>query len=89
MNIEHSVQQILVDKFHVDRALIQPGATLQDLGLDSLSLMEFVFALEDAFTLRIPEERVESARERLTLEELSTIIREHLTMRAGIDGSPD
>lgn len=89
MNIEHHVQQILIDKFHVDAGLIQPEATLQDMGLDSLSLMEFVFALEDAFTLRIPEERVESARERLTLEELSTIIREHLTMRAGIDGSPD
>ncbi|WP_027474326.1 acyl carrier protein [Curvibacter gracilis] len=87
MNIEHTVQQILMDKFHVEGALIKPSATLQDLGLDSLSLMEFVFALEDAFQVRIPEERVESARERLTLDELSTVIREHLDRPAAAQGA--
>lgn len=87
MNIEQTVHQILTDKFHVDAALIRPQATLLELGLDSLALMEFVFALEDAFRVRIPEDRVETARERLTLDELSTIISEHLTLGNPVAGT--
>lgn len=81
MTIEHTIKQILVDKFHVDGARVQPSASLQDLGLDSLGLMEFVFALEDSFQVLIPEERVASAGERMTLEDLSALIREHLDKR--------
>jgi len=51
------VAGILVDQFEVDAGRVRPDATLVSLGLDSLALMEFVFAVEDRFRTRIPEDR--------------------------------
>ena len=46
---------LLKNKFGVSVENITPSTTLNALGLDSLSLMEFVFAAEDSFSIRIPE----------------------------------
>ena len=51
-----AVADLLNTKFDVPRENIQLQAELQSLGLDSLMLMEFVFAVEDEFAVRIPEE---------------------------------
>ncbi|MDD0811081.1 phosphopantetheine-binding protein [Curvibacter sp. RS43] len=81
-DIDQTIAQILVDKFHLDAALIRPDAALEDLGLDSLTLMEFVFAIEDAFNLRIPEERLDPRQGGITLSHLAEVIREHLASQA-------
>ena len=51
-----------------------PETALVDLGLDSLALMEFVFAVEDAFRLRIPQERLDPREAGITLERLCEVI---------------
>lgn len=66
-----AITDVLVNKFQVDAALVRPEATLDSLGLDSLSLMEFVFALEDRFEVRIPEDRLDPRQTGLTLEHLA------------------
>jgi acyl carrier protein len=33
---------------------VRPEATLQDLGIDSLGLVEAVFAIEEAFDIQVP-----------------------------------
>lgn len=66
-----AITDVLVNKFQVDAALVRPEATLESLGLDSLSLMEFVFALEDRFEVRIPEDRLDPRQTGLTLEHLA------------------
>lgn len=43
----------------VEQAVLQPGevrmdATLADLGIDSLGLVEAVFAIEEAFGIQVP-----------------------------------
>ena len=62
------VAGILTDRFDVDNDRVRPDATLVSLGLDSLALMEFVFAVEDRFQTRIPEERLDPRQAGLTLE---------------------
>jgi len=57
---------------------VKPDAAPEDLGLDSLALMEFVFAIEDAFQLRIPEERLDPRQGGITLQHLAGVIRDHL-----------
>ncbi|HTJ06158.1 MAG TPA: phosphopantetheine-binding protein [Caldimonas sp.] len=64
------VAGILTDEFDVDAARVRPDATLVSLGLDSLALMEFVFAVEDRFRTRIPEERLDPRQAGLTLARL-------------------
>jgi acyl carrier protein len=66
-----AVAEVLLEQFHVEAIRIRPEATLESLGLDSLSLMEFVFAVEDRFSVRIPEDQLDPRRAGITLEDLA------------------
>lgn len=70
----NTIADILQGEFHVAPADVRPGAALADLGLDSLALMEFVFAVEDAFHLRIPEDRLDPREAGITLQRLCEVI---------------
>lgn len=68
------VAQILATDFHIEPGLVRPDAALTELGLDSLALMEFVFAVEDTFHLRIPEDRLDPREAGITLGRLCEVI---------------
>ncbi|MGJ7537027.1 MULTISPECIES: acyl carrier protein [unclassified Variovorax] len=70
----NSIAAILEADFRVERSAISPDTALSDLGLDSLALMEFVFAVEDAFHLRIPEDRLDPREAGITLQRLCEVI---------------
>jgi acyl carrier protein len=76
MNIElfDEVVRILRDKFQVDAANLRPDTTLESLGLDSLTLMEFVFAVEDQYSVRVPEDKLDPRQAGITLERLVGIL---------------
>jgi len=65
---------LLKHKFDVSVDHITPTTTLNELGLDSLSLMEFVFAAEDAFAIRIPEEELDPRQIATSLSDIANII---------------
>lgn len=50
------LQAIIQDKFGIDPATIDPNKPMQEHGMDSLALVEFVFEIEDRMGLRVPEE---------------------------------
>ena len=74
-----TVAGILTEQFEVDPARVRPETSLANLGLDSLALMEFVFAVEDRFQTRIPEERLDPRQAGLTLERVIEALDEQLT----------
>ena len=76
-----TISSVLVDDFHVDAATVQPQATLDQLGLDSLALMEFVFAVEDRLDVRIPEDRLDPRQAGVTLERLAALLDEAVAAR--------
>ncbi|MBY0578155.1 MAG: acyl carrier protein [Burkholderiales bacterium] len=43
----------------MSEADLQPERSLETLGLDSLSVIEFMFVLEDEFKIKLSDERVE------------------------------
>lgn len=49
--------EVLAEKYDVDRDTISPEATLTELGLDSLTIVELLFDVEDEFDIEVPEER--------------------------------
>ena len=51
------LSEVLVEKYDVDVQTVRPDATMAELGLDSLSLTELLFDLEDEFGIEVPEER--------------------------------
>ena len=48
---------VLSEKYDVDPEAISPEATLTELGLDSLTVVELLFDVEDEFGIEVPEER--------------------------------
>ena len=69
-----AISSVLAESFQVDAAAVSPDSALDRLGLDSLALMEFVFAVEDAFHLRIPEDRLDPREAGITLQRLCEVI---------------
>ena len=80
-----AVSAVLVEQFHVDAGAIGPQVALDQLGLDSLALMEFVFAVEDRFDVRIPEERLDPRQAGVTLERLADLLDEAIAAKAKPD----
>ena len=60
MSIEQKVKQIIVEQLGVDEAQVDPTASfVDDLGADSLDIVELVMAFEEAFSIDIPDEDAE------------------------------
>jgi acyl carrier protein len=49
----------MVEQFDLKLEDLSPDAQLESLGLDSLSVIEFMFSLEDELKIKLPDERVE------------------------------
>ncbi|MBL8699646.1 MAG: acyl carrier protein [Alphaproteobacteria bacterium] len=57
-DIENKICDIIAKEARVDRALVTPGATMDDLKIASVDLVQIVFALEEGFDITIPEEAI-------------------------------
>jgi len=54
------IRNLLSEQLGVDRSEMKPSAKiLDDLGADSLDVVELVMALEEAFDIEIPDEEAE------------------------------
>ncbi|MFO1411553.1 MAG: acyl carrier protein [Acinetobacter parvus] len=60
MDIAQRIKQIIMEQFRVDEQELKPDATFtEDLGADSLGVVEFIMALEGEFGIQIPYEEAE------------------------------
>src|SRR5262245_24176152 len=58
--VEQKVKQIIVEQLGVDESQVDSNASfVDDLGADSLDIVELVMAFEEAFELEIPDEDAE------------------------------
>jgi acyl carrier protein len=56
---EAQIIELLVEKYGVERDQVSPDAVMLDMGLDSLSVAELVFDIEDLFDIVLMEEDVD------------------------------
>jgi len=60
MAIEDKMVEIIVEQLSVDKDKVVPGASfVDDLGADSLDLVELIMAMEEEFDVEIPDEDAE------------------------------
>jgi acyl carrier protein len=59
-SVEEKVKQLIVEQLQVDEAEVTPTAHfVDDLGADSLDIVELVMTFEEAFEIEIPDEEAE------------------------------
>ena len=62
-DIPSEVKRVIVEQLDVDVASIKPESNIiDDLGADSLAVVELVLKLEETFGISIPEEETEKIR---------------------------
>jgi acyl carrier protein len=62
-SLEIKVRNIVAEQLGVDLAEVTPDARiLDDLGADSLDVVEMVMSIEEAFDIEVPDQDVEELR---------------------------
>jgi len=59
MNTLAVIQRLMVEQFELKIETLTVDARLEDLGLDSLSVIEFMFKLEEELNITLSDEQVE------------------------------
>jgi len=54
MSIEKEVIEIIAEQALMEPSDVTMDSTLEDLGIDSLGLVESIFAIEEAFDISVP-----------------------------------
>lgn len=54
-----TIQRMMAEQFDLKIEDLTPDAQLDSLGLDSLSVIEFMFSLEDELNIKLSNDRVE------------------------------
>ena len=52
--VQDKVIAIIAEQALLEVGDVQLGATLEDLGIDSMGLVESIFAIEEAFDIQVP-----------------------------------
>ncbi len=70
------VKMILANQFEVDEDTITAETNvMEDLGADSLDVVDMLMSLEDEFDVEIPDEEIEKMR---TVADVVAYIEEHM-----------
>jgi acyl carrier protein len=76
MAVAEKVKKMIVEQLGVNEAEVVPEAKfIDDLGADSLDIVELVMALEDEYSIEIPDEDAEKIE---TVGDAIRYIEEHL-----------
>ncbi len=70
MSSLETIQRMMAEQFDLKPEVLAPDAQLESLGVDSLSVIEFMFNIEDEFKIKLPDERVEIK----TVQDIANIV---------------
>ncbi len=77
MTVSEKVKKMIVDQLGVNESEVIPEAKfIDDLGADSLDIVELIMALEDEYGIEIPDEDAEKME---TVGDAVKYIEEHMT----------
>ena len=75
MTVFEKLQAIIADQLELDAETITPDSNvLDDLGADSLDVVDLIMSVEDEFGIEVPDEALEDIR---TVEEMVKYIENH------------
>ena len=75
MSIADKIIKVISEKLGIDRAEVAPEASLvDDLGADSLDLVELIMSMEEEFDIEIPDDDAEKI---ITVQHAIDYVKEH------------
>ena len=74
MDIRGKVIEIIADQAIVETSDVNDESTLEDLGIDSLGLVESIFAIEETFDIQVPFNANQPDESPFDLSSVATII---------------
>jgi acyl carrier protein len=73
-DVSARVAQIIAEQAMLDPQDVKPDTTLDDLGLDSLALVEVVFGIEEAFDINVPFNANEPEAQKFRISKVAQIV---------------
>lgn len=58
MDTLNTIQQLISTEAEVKIQDLDPGRPLEEIGIDSLTVLELMFKIEETFGIKMPDERV-------------------------------
>ena len=55
MSSLEEIQELIQKKYGIEPSVLDPNASMRGHGIDSLTLVEFLFAVEDHYGISVPE----------------------------------
>jgi acyl carrier protein len=74
-NVRDKVVAILAEQAVLAPSEVRPEATLQELGIDSLGLVEAIFAIEEAFDVEVPFNANDPGKSEFDISTVETMVR--------------
>jgi acyl carrier protein len=74
MTVEDKVIEIIAQQAVLDVSDVKPDSTLEDLGIDSLGLVESIFAIEEAFDISVPFNANEPGKSDFDISSVAAIV---------------
>ena len=75
-NLDQEIKHVIATQLGVDPVAVTPNASfIDDLGADSLDIVELVMAMEEKFGIEIPDEEAEKI---LTVQDAINYINTHV-----------
>ena len=72
--VSDRILQIIAEQAMLDPSELKPGMSPQEIGIDSLGLVESIFAIEEAFDISIPFNANEPEKSDFDISSLGAII---------------
>ncbi|MCA3488360.1 MAG: acyl carrier protein [Rhodobacter sp.] len=72
--VKDRVIAIIAEQAVLDPSDIRPEATLESLGIDSLGLVESIFAIEEAFDISVPFNANDPAESEFDISTVASIV---------------
>lgn len=74
MDVFDKLREIISQSTDVNEENISPETTLDELGLDSIDLVDLIMTVEDAFSVSVPDEEFENIK---SVSDIAEIIEKH------------
>lgn len=72
--IEEMLKEIIAEKLGISKSKIEKNVTMEDLGADSLDVVEIIMEIEEQLRITIPDEDAEKMR---TFQDMIDYIKEN------------